>query len=101
MISQIHKEKPVRALLAMLLIMPITMSSVVAGEKMSMDFTLNEEGEWCGEFYANRWSNKMKYQCKTQEEWERLGVNFPEETPQFEKVLIGEPILGDNVFIRG
>ena len=101
MISQIHKEKTVRAFLALCLFMPMTMSSVVAGEKMSMDFTLNEEGEWCGKFYSNRWSNSLKYQCKTREKWEKLGITFPEETPQFERVVIAEPILGGDAVIRG
>ena len=101
MISQIHKEKTVRAFLALCLFMPMTMSSVVAGEKMELNFKPNEKGEWCGKYYSNRWSNTLRYQCKTQEQWEKLGVNFPKETPQFERVVIGEPILGGDAVIRG
>ena len=81
--------------------MPLTMSSVVAGEKMELDFKLNDQGKWCGKFYSNRWSNNMRSSCKTQEEWEKLGINFPDTTPEFKKVVIGEPILGGDVKIRG
>ena len=101
MISQIHKEKTVRAFLALCLFMPMTMSSVLAGEKIEFNFKPNEKGEWCGKFYSNRWSNSLKYQCKTREKWEKLGITFPEDTPKFERVVIGPPILGDNVLIRG
>ena len=101
MISQIHKEKTVRAFLALCLFMPMTMSSVLAGEKIEFNFKPNEKGEWCGKFYSNRWSNSLKYQCKTREKWEKLGITFPEETPQFERVVIEEPILGGDAIIRG
>jgi hypothetical protein len=99
-----------RALLAACLIMPMTMSSVVAAEeKESFNFKVNDKGEWCGKFYSNRWSDSKRYACKSQKEWERLGVNFPKDTPQFEKepvsediVIIGPPILGeDAVSLRG
>ena len=90
-----------RAFLAMCLFMPLTMSSVVAGEKMELDFKLNDQGKWCGKFYSNRWSNNMRYSCKTQKEWEKLGIDFPDTTPEFKKVVIGEPILGGDVKIRG
>ena len=90
-----------KAFLAICLFMPLTMSSVVAGEKMEFDFKLNDQGKWCGKFYSNRWSNTMRYQCKFQDEWERLGVTFPNTIPEFKKVVIGEPILGDDAKIRG
>jgi len=91
----------VRAFLAMCLFMPLTMSSVVAEEKESFDFKLNDQGKWCGKFYSNRWSNNMRYQCKFQDEWERLGVDFPDTVPEFKRVVIGEPILGADAKIRG
>ena len=81
--------------------MPMTMSSVLAGEKIEFNFKPNEKGEWCGKFYSNRWSNSLKYQCKTREKWEKLGITFPEDTPKFEKVVIGPPILGGDAIIRG
>ena len=92
-----------KALLAALMIMPLTMSSVVAGEKekMELDFKLNDQGKWCGKFYSNRWSNNMRYQCKYKDEWERLGVTFPDTVPEFKRVVIGEPILGADAKIRG
>ena len=100
MISQIHKEKIVRAFLALCLFMPMPMSSVLAEEKIEFNFKPNEKGEWCGEFYASRWNNNLKYQCKTQEKWEKLGITFPEDTPQI-RVVIGPPILGGDAIIRG
>ena len=100
MISQIHKEKIVRAFLALCLFMPMTMSSVLAEEKIEFNFKPNEKGEWCGKFYASRWNNNLKYQCKTQEKWEKLGITFPEDTPQI-RVVIGSPILGGDETIRG
>ena len=90
-----------RAFLALCLFMPMTMSSVLAGEKIEFNFKPNEKGEWCGKFYSNRWSNSLKYQCKTREKWEKLGITFPEDTPKFEKVVIGPPILGGDAIIRG
>lgn len=87
-----------KALLAVMLIMPMTMSSVVAAEKEEFDFKLNNEGKWCGKFYSNRWSNSKRYSCKTQKQWEKLGITFPEHTPEFKRVVIGEPILrGDSI----
>ena len=100
MISQIHKEKIVRAFLALCLFMPMTMSSVLAEEKIEFNFKPNEKGEWCGKFYASRWNNNLKYQCKTQEKWEKLGITFPEDTPQI-RLVIGPPILGGDETIRG
>ena len=86
-ISKIHrKEKTVKALLAALMIMPMTMSQVVAEEKESFDFKLNDQGKWCGKFYSNRWTNNLRYQCKFQDEWERLGVTFP-DTEELEKMV--------------
>jgi len=96
-----QKEKTVRAFLAMCLFMPLTMSSVVAEEKMEFDFKLNDQGKWCGKFYSNRWSNNLRYQCKFQDEWERLGVTFPDTVREFKRVVIGEPILGNDATIRG
>ena len=90
-----------KALLAALMIMPLTMSQVVAEEKMEFDFKLNDQGKWCGKFYSNRWSNNMRYQCKYKDEWERLGVTFPDTVPEFKRVVIGEPILGADAKIRG
>ena len=92
-----------RAFLAMCLFMPLTMSSVVAGEKekMELGFKLNDQGQWCGKFYSNRWSNTMRYQCKFKDEWERVGINFPDTVPEFKRVVIGEPILGADAKLRG
>ena len=89
-----------RAFLALCLFMPMTMSSALAEEKMEFNFKPNEKGEWCGKFYASRWNNNLKYQCKTQEKWEKLGITFPEDTPQI-RVVIGPPILGGDAIIRG
>ena len=33
----------------------------------------------------------MSYQCRTQKEWEELGVKFPQ--PKNEEVILGEPGL--------
>ena len=102
MISKIHrKEKTVKALLAALMIMPLTMSSVVAGEKekMELDFKLNDQGKWCGKFYSNRWSNNLRYQCKFKDEWERLGIKFPDEM-QEKRVDFDTPIVSGGS-IRG
>ena len=89
-----------RALLAMCLFMPMAMSSVVAEEKMEFNFKLNDQGKWCGKFYSNRWSNNMRYQCKFQDEWERLGVKFPSEVPETKLVDLKTPIV-DSATIRG
>ena len=88
-----------KALLAALMIMPMTMSQVVAGETESFDFKLNDQGKWCGKFYSNRWSNNMRYQCKFQDEWERLGVKFPDEM-QEKMVDFDTPIVSGGS-IRG
>ena len=86
-----------KALLAALMIMPMTMSQVVAEERESFDFKLNDQGKWCGKFYSNRWSNNMRYQCKTQAQWEKLGVDFPEEM----KMVDFETPIVDSATIRG
>ena len=100
-ISKIHrKEKTVKALLAALMIMPLTMSQVVAEEKAEFDFKLNEQGKWCGKFYSNRWSNNLRYQCKFQDEWERLGVTFP-DTEELEKMVDFDTPLVSSGTIRG
>ena len=91
------KEKSVKTLLAMLLIMPIAMSSVVAGEKEAFTLRINDQGLWCGKFYANSYTTLKRYQCKTRVEWEELGVNFPKP----KTVVLGPPILGGDVNIRG
>ena len=65
--------------------------SATASEKLDLTFTKMEDGTYCGKFYRNRWSNDMKYQCRTQKEWEKLGVKFPQ--PKTEKVILGEPAL--------
>ena len=88
-----------KALLAALMIMPMTMSQVVAEERESFDFKLNDQGKWCGKFYSNRWSNNMRYQCKFQDEWERLGVKFPDEM-QEKMVDFDTPIVSGGS-IRG
>ena len=89
-----------KAFLAMCLFMPLTMSSVVAGEKMEFDFKLNDQGKWCGKFYSNRWSNNLRYQCKFQDEWERLGVTFP-DTEELEKMVDFDTPLVSGGTIRG
>ena len=61
-----------KALLAALMIMPMTMSQVVAEERESFDFKLNDQGKWCGKFYSNLLNYNLRYQCKFQDEWERL-----------------------------
>ena len=89
-----------KALLAMCLFMPLTMSSVVAEEKMEFNFKLNDQGKWCGKFYSNSWSNNMRYQCKSQDEWEKLGVTFPSEVLETKLVDLKTPIV-DSAIIRG
>ena len=89
-----------KALLAALMIMPMTMSQVVAGETESFNFKLNDQGKWCGKFYSNRWSNNLKYQCKFQDEWERLGVKFP-DTEELQKMVGLETPLVDSATSRG
>ena len=90
-----------KTLLALCLFMPMTMSSVVASEKtdekISFGLKLNDQGQWCGKFYSNRWSNNMRYQCKTQAQWEKLGVDFPEEM----KMVDFETPIVDSATIRG
>ena len=71
-----------RALLAMCLFMPLTMSSVVAGEKEEFNLVKNDQGQWCGKVYLNRWTSVKRYKCKTQEEWEELGYYFPVSIPK-------------------
>jgi len=88
----------VKALLAALMIMPMTMSQVVAGETESFNFKLNDQGKWCGKFYSSRWSNNLRYQCKFQDEWEKLGVKFPDE--QEKMVNFDTPIVSGGT-IRG
>ena len=65
--------------------------SATASEKMDITFTKMEDGTYCGKFYRNRWSNDMKYQCRTQKDWEKLGVKFPQ--PESKEVILGEPTL--------
>lgn len=89
-----------KALLAALMIMPMTMSQVVAGETESFDFKLNDQGKWCGKFYSNRWSNNLRYQCKFQDEWERLGVKFP-DTEEMQKMVDLDIPLVDSAILRG
>ena len=89
-----------RAFLAMCLFMPLTMSSVVAEEKMEFNFKLNDQGKWCGKFYSNRWSNNMRYQCKFQDEWEKLGVKFPDTEEMQKMVDFDTPIISGGL-IRG
>ena len=89
-----------KALLAALMIMPLTMSQVVAEEKAEFDFKLNEQGKWCGKFYSNRWSNNLRYQCKFQDEWERLGVTFP-DTEELEKMVDFDTPIVSGGSIRG
>ena len=89
-----------KALLAALMIMPMTMSQVVAEERESFNFKLNDQGKWCGKFYSNRWSNNLRYQCKFQDEWERLGVKFP-DTEELQKMVGLEIPLVDSAIIRG
>jgi len=89
----------VKALLAALMIMPMTMSQAVAEERESFDFKLNDQGKWCGKFYSNRWTNNLRYQCKFQDEWERLGVKFPDEM-QEKMVDFDTPIVSGGT-IRG
>ena len=80
--------------------MPLTMSSVVAGEKMEFDFKLNDQGKWCGKFYSNRWSNTMRYQCKFKDEWERVGIKFPDTEETQKMVDFDTPIVSGGS-IRG
>ena len=89
-----------KALLAALMIMPMTMSQVVAGETESFDFKLNDQGKWCGKFYSNRWTNNLRYQCKFQDEWERLGVKFP-DTEEMQKMVDLDIPLVDSAILRG
>lgn len=76
------------ALLAVLLVLP---NIVLAYEKEEFTLTLNSEGLWCGKHYVNKWSNTKRYQCKTQKEWEKRGVTFPDS----KKVILGPPTLSD------
>ena len=82
-----------KAFLAMCLFMPLTMSSVVAEEKEKEEFTLvkNDQGQWCGKVYLNKWTSVKRYKCKTQEEWEELGYYFP----------VSIPTLKEGISIRG
>ena len=93
-----------KTFLAMCLFMPMTMSSVLASEKtderISFGLKLNDQGKWCGKFYSNRWSNNMRYQCKTRKQWEELGVSFPDEVPEMKMVDLEAPIV-DIAAIRG
>ena len=88
-----------KALLAALMIMPMTMSQVVAEERESFNFKLNDQGKWCGKFYSNRWNNNLRYQCKFQDEWEKLGVKFP-DTVEEKMVSFDTPIVSGGS-IRG
>ena len=74
-----------RALLAMCLFMPLTMSSVVAGEKEEFNLVKNDQGQWCGKVYLNKWTTVKRYKCKTREEWEELGYYFPVSIPKLEE----------------
>ncbi len=80
-----------RAFLAMCLFMPLTMSSVVAGEKEEFSLVKNDQGQWCGKVYLNKWTTVKRYKCKSQEEWEELGYYFPVTVPE----------LKEGVSIRG
>ena len=42
----------------------------------------------------------MKYQCKTQAQWEKVGVAFPDEVPEMKMVDLEAPIV-DSAVIRG
>ena len=77
-----------RAFLAMCLFMPLTMSSVVAEEKEEFSLVKNDQGQWCGKVYSNKWTTVKRYKCKTQEEWESLGYNFP-----IREIVLPEDIL--------
>ena len=77
-----------KAFLAMCLFMPLTMSSVVASEVEEFSFKKNDQGLWCGKVYTNKFSTLKKYRCKTQEEWESLGYNFP-----VREIVLPEDIL--------
>ena len=77
-----------KALLAALMIMPMTMSSVVAGEREEFTLAKNDQGQWCGKVYLNKWTTVKKYRCKNKEEWEALGYNFP-----IKKIVLPEDIL--------
>jgi len=100
---KVHKkENIVKALLAAALVVaPFT--SLAAEEREEFKLKMNDQGEWCGKFYSNHWSNKKRYQCKTQEEWEANKVRFPKDmeidpvifTPPF---VVGEEGIAD---IRG
>ena len=89
-----------KALLAALMIMPMTMSQVVAGETEEFNFKLNDQGKWCGKFYSNRWSNLKRYSCKYQDEWEKLGVKFPDTEEMQKMVNFDTPIVSGGS-IRG
>jgi len=65
--------------------------SATASEKIDITFEKMEDGKYCGKFYKNRWSNDMRHQCRTKEDWERKGIKFPE--PESKKVILGEPTL--------
>ena len=77
-----------RAFLAMCLFMPLTMSSVVASEVEEFSFKKNDQGLWCGKVYTNKFSTLKKYRCKSKEEWEALGYNFP-----VREIVLPEDIL--------
>ena len=93
-----------KTFLAMCLFMPMTMSSVLASEKtderISFGLKLNDQGKWCGKFYSNRWNNNLRYQCKFQDEWERLGVKFP-DTEEMQKMVDFDTPLVSGGTIRG
>ena len=89
-----------KALLAALMIMPLTMSQVVAQETEEFNFKLNDQGKWCGKFYSNRWSNLKRYSCKYQDEWEKLGVKFP-DTEEMQKMVDFDIPIVDSAIIRG
>ena len=79
--------KLVLATLATLaLVLPLSANA----EKMELTFEKQPDGKYCGKFYSSKWSDRMTYQCRTKEQWERRGVNFPaEETP----VILRNPII--------
>ena len=77
-----------KAFLAMCLFMPLTMSSVVAEEKEEFTLVKNDQGQWCGKVYLNKWTTVKKYKCKSEEEWEALGYNFP-----VREIVLPEDIL--------
>lgn len=68
-----------RVFLAICLFLPMT---VVAVEKEEFSLVKNDQGKWCGKVYINKWTTVKRYKCNSQEEWEKLGYNFPIAIPK-------------------